>query len=64
VVEKAPCQEGFADVGMPAEKWAKGVVQDLLRENPPKIVWRGDEAWLVMIASVSRLGCLIELSRR
>ena len=58
VVEKALRQEDFADQGMPAEQWARGVVKDLLRKTPPPNVWRGEQAWLARIASVMPFGML------
>jgi len=56
VVEKALRQDGFADTGMPSERWSKLVVQDLLRKNPPPVIWKGDQAWLARIASVLPFG--------
>lgn len=29
---------------MPAQKWAKLVVQDLLNKNPSSVIWRGESA--------------------
>ncbi|KAL8841191.1 MAG: hypothetical protein Q9170_001045 [Blastenia crenularia] len=57
-VEKALRQEGFENQGMPAEKWAKLVVQDLLRQKPPSVIWRGESAWLTRIATVLPFGML------
>lgn len=56
VVEKALRQDDFADTGMPAQQWAKLVVQDLLKKSPPPVIWRGDQAWLARIASISPFG--------
>ena len=55
-VEKAMRQEGFEDQGMPAQKWAKLVVQDLLKKTPPSVIWRGESAWLTRLASVLPFG--------
>jgi 1-acylglycerone phosphate reductase len=52
VVDRALRQDGFADTGMQADQWAMLIVQDLLRKNPPPVVWMGDQAWLIRIASV------------
>ena len=41
---------------MQAEQWSKLVVQDLLRKNPPPVIWRGDQAWVARIASVLPFG--------
>ena len=43
-IEKAMRQDGFEDQGMPAQKWTKLVVQDLLKKNPPSVIWRGKSA--------------------
>jgi 1-acylglycerone phosphate reductase len=55
-VEKALRQEGFEDTGMPAQTWANLVVQDLLKKNPPSVIWRGESAWLTRIATVLPFG--------
>lgn len=55
-VEKAMRQEEFEDRGMPAQKWAKSVVQDLLKKTPPSVIWRGESAWLTRLASVLPFG--------
>ena len=57
-VEKALRQEGFENQGMPAEKWAKGVVQELLKKNGPSVIWKGESAWLTRIATVLPFGML------
>lgn len=33
-------------LGIPVEQWAKEVVADLLRENSPAVIWRGESAWM------------------
>jgi len=55
VVEKVLRQEGFEDMGMPAEQWAKLVVQDLLK-NSPLAIWRGESAWLTRTATILPFG--------
>ena len=55
-VEKALRQEGFEDTGMPAQKWAKLVVQDLLKSHPPSVIWKGESAWLTRIATILPFG--------
>ena len=55
-VEKAMRQDGFEDQGMPAQKWAKLVVQDLLKKNPPSVIWRGESAWLTRLAAILPFG--------
>jgi NAD(P)-dependent dehydrogenase (short-subunit alcohol dehydrogenase family) len=58
VVHKALRQEGFADSGMPAEQWAKLIVQDLLKKNPPPVIWRGESALLARVAAMLPFGML------
>ena len=55
-VEKALRGEWFNDMGIAAEQWAKGVVADLLRRNPPPIIWRGESAWLAWLGSCLPFG--------
>jgi 1-acylglycerone phosphate reductase len=55
-VEKALRQEGFEGQGLPADQWAKGVVSDLAKSNPPPVIWRGESAWLVRLATVLPFG--------
>ncbi|KAF2493741.1 NAD(P)-binding protein [Lophium mytilinum] len=57
VVEKALRQEGFDEnAGMKAEEWARLTVLDLLKKNPPNVIWRGDSAWLTRLAAVLPFG--------
>ncbi|CAF9924267.1 MAG: hypothetical protein ALECFALPRED_002717 [Alectoria fallacina] len=55
-VEKALRGEDVVGLGMPAEQWARGVVQDLLRKTPPPNIWRGSQAWLVRLATMLPFG--------
>ena len=55
-VEKALRQEGFEGQGMPAQTWAKLVVQDLLKKSPPPVIWRGESAWLVRLSTILLFG--------
>ena len=41
---------------MPAEKWAKVVVQDLLKQKPPLVIWKGESALLTWFATLLPLG--------
>lgn len=43
-VEKALRKEGFENQDMPAKKWANLVVQDLIKKNPPSVIWKGKSA--------------------
>jgi 1-acylglycerone phosphate reductase len=58
VVHKALRQEGFADSGMPADEWAKLIVQDLLKKSPPPVIWRGESALLARVAAMLPFGML------
>lgn len=51
-VEKALRQEAFVGQGMPSDKWARGVVGDLMKNKPPAVIWRGESAWLSRIATM------------
>ena len=41
---------------MPAGKWARLVVHDLLKKKPPLVIWKGESAWLVRIATLLPFG--------
>lgn len=56
IIEKAMSQEQFDGRGTTAERWAKEVVGDLLKRNPPPVVWRGDTAWVARLASLLPYG--------
>lgn len=58
VVEKALRQEQFDDAGMPAEKWSKLIVRDLMKKKPPPVIWRGESAWLTWLGTVLPFGTL------
>lgn len=58
LVEKALRLEAFAGQGMPSEEWAKAVVGDLMKSNPPSVIWRGENAWLSRIATMLPFGYL------
>ena len=45
LVEKALMYEWFEGMGVTPEQWAKEVVADLLKKNPPSVIWRGESAW-------------------
>lgn len=55
-VEKVLRNEDIVDLGIPAEQWARGVVQDLLRKTPPPNIWRGSQAWLVRLVTMLPFG--------
>ena len=56
VVEKSLRQEQFENAGMSAEKWSKANVQDLMKKNPPPVIWRGESAWLTWLGTVLPFG--------
>ena len=56
VVEKAMSQEEFSERGMTAEQWAAEVAALLLGRSPPAVVWRGESALLVRVASMMPSG--------
>ena len=51
VVEKALRQEQFDDAGISADQWAKAVVRDLTKKNPPSVIWNGDSAFWIRFAT-------------
>ena len=57
-VERTLRQDQFVGQGLPAEQWAKAVTQDLLKAKPPSVIWRGESAWLVRLASILPFGTL------
>lgn len=57
-VEAAMRHDKMADVGSPADQWAKEVVGDLTRKNPPLIIWRGANARMGRIGTVLPHGML------
>ncbi|CAF9932449.1 MAG: hypothetical protein GOMPHAMPRED_006579 [Gomphillus americanus] len=64
VVEKAMRQEGFEGQGMEAASWAKAVVGDLVRKNPPHIIWRGESVWMVWLMSFLPHGTFDRILKR
>ena len=64
LVEKTLVREGFKPRGMPPADWSKGVVQDLLKENPPYLIWRGESAMIARIAALLPLGWLDGLVKK
>ncbi|KAK8037706.1 hypothetical protein PG991_001052 [Apiospora marii] len=52
IVEKAMRQDGFEGQGMPAEQWARETVQELSKNNPSAVIWKGESAWLSRLSSV------------
>jgi hypothetical protein len=57
-VEKSMRGDGFVELGIPANEWAKHVVQDLLKKKPPANIWRGARAFLVWIGTFLPHGML------
>lgn len=43
-VESVLRGENFKSYMQPAEQWAKDVTRDLLKKNPPSVIWRGANA--------------------
>ena len=51
IVDKILTQDEFSEQGIPASEWARGVVSDLTKRNPPPQIWRGESAWLVWLST-------------
>lgn len=49
--ERSMRGDGLVELGIPAEKWAKQVVNDLLEKKPPSNIWRGNSAFLAWIGT-------------
>lgn len=58
LLEKTMRQDEFVGTGMISQEWAKLVVQDLLKNNPPPVIWRGEHATLARIGSILPFGML------
>ncbi|KAI1408067.1 NAD(P)-binding protein [Hypoxylon sp. FL1857] len=56
LVEERLSLKGQEDVGSPADQWAEQVVRDLLKKNPPPVVWRGEAAWVAWLATMLPFG--------
>jgi 1-acylglycerone phosphate reductase len=57
-VEKSMSLEDVAKTSTDQEVWAKAVVADLLKKNPPPNIWRGENAWLVWFGTKLPFGWL------
>lgn len=55
-IEKVLRAEEMAGSKMPADQWARGVAQDVLRKTPPPNIWRGSQAWLVWLSTLLPFG--------
>ncbi|KAJ5373390.1 hypothetical protein N7517_005396 [Penicillium concentricum] len=64
VVEKALSQDAFAEGGMPTLQWATAVVGDLLKQKPPPVIWRGEQAWVARLISVLPFGMFDSMLRK
>ncbi|KAK4233735.1 hypothetical protein C8A03DRAFT_19233 [Achaetomium macrosporum] len=51
VVERAMSQEDLRGRGITAEQWAEEVAGLLLGRNPPAVIWKGESAMVVRVAS-------------
>ena len=58
LVETSLRQDEFSDVGMESKQWARLVAQDLLKNNPPPVIWRGEQAMLARIGTILPFGML------
>ncbi|KAJ4320925.1 hypothetical protein N0V84_005629 [Fusarium piperis] len=64
ILETAMRQEGYEGQGTEAQEWADAVVRDLLKKNPPLVIWRGEKAWPVWFGSFWPVGWLDGLSKK
>lgn len=56
IVERAMSQAQFDGRGTTAEQWAAEVLADLMKRNPPPVIWRGESAQLGRLASAMPFG--------
>lgn len=54
----------FGEQGLPADQWAKAVVQDILKKKPPPVIWRGEQAWLARIGTLLPFGTFDGMFRK
>jgi 1-acylglycerone phosphate reductase len=52
VVEKAMSQQELASRGISPEQWASEVAALLLSNNPPRVIWKGESAFMARIGSM------------
>lgn len=57
-VESVLRGENFKSYMQPAEQWAKDVARDLLKKNPPAVIWRGANAGTARILTFLPHGTL------
>ncbi|KAI1140855.1 NAD(P)-binding protein [Hypoxylon sp. FL0543] len=58
LVEKRLRSEGAEDMGELPDRWAEQVVRDLLKRNPPRVIWRGGGAGLSWLSTMLPYGVL------
>lgn len=64
ILEAAMRQEGYEGQGSESQDWADAVVRDLLKKNPPPVIWRGEMAWSVWFGSFFPTGWLDGVAKR
>ncbi|KAJ4171464.1 hypothetical protein NW754_013232 [Fusarium falciforme] len=64
ILEAAMRQEGYEGQGLESQDWADAVVRDLLKKNPPPVIWRGEMTWLVWFGSFLPFGWLDGVAKR
>ncbi|KAI0385245.1 NAD(P)-binding protein [Hypomontagnella monticulosa] len=58
VMERALRADTVGDRGTPPVEWGRQVVADLLKKNPPPIVWRGEMSWIGWVIQLLPFGTL------
>ncbi|UPK95405.1 hypothetical protein LCI18_006340 [Fusarium solani-melongenae] len=64
ILEAAMRQEGYEGQGLESQDWADAVVRDLLKKNPPPVIWRGEMTWLVWLGTFLPVGWLDGTAKR
>ena len=52
--------EGYEALAAPAQQWAARVAQDLMKQNPPQVIWRGARAGLIRLGTFFPAGTFDE----
>lgn len=63
-VEAAMRNDKMADAGVPASQWATEVVGDVLRKNPPLVIWRGANARMVRFGTILPHGMMDSMIKK
>ncbi|KAK9368983.1 hypothetical protein V1509DRAFT_639338 [Lipomyces kononenkoae] len=63
-VESAMRNDKMANVGTPPDRWAAEVVGDLMKKNPPAMIWRGSQAKAGRLGTIFPHGMLDSVMKK